>query len=1007
MARILFLILLFLTNCWIASAQEYPIQKYTTHQGLAQMQVFNVLKDSRGMVWAGTGFGLSRFNGESFTNYTTADGLLGNHTSNIQEDNEGYIWISCGTKGIVRFDGKTFKKYPTPKGFTEIMSPTFTNKGECFSVVRDASNKRSLFHIVGDTLLPYTLKNAPNYLADSLIGVHFFPSNKSLILHVGKQLYIYQNGKLQKLQLPPCHSVEVVFNDEFIFWSLNGSKQIYYSWNGTVIKPFLKIEGTTFQVINSINHDFVFVADAKLFFLPKNTKQADFISKNPPLATDLSFLKQPDGETLWIPTEKGLWQLTKKAFRQFSEEQVPYCWGVVEDKYQQLYFLNFKVSLQKFDGKTISTLPEKQREIGIPEWMKKQGYPSNDWYYKPLKDKFDNIWLPHVSGIFRYDYQKWQFFTHKQGEPMAFCLAEDKKRNKIVASGYNQLYTVQSQSPNGIEFIKDTAKIFTFLINSVVVSPNHEYWFSGYGIGRYNPDNKQFKYYNISNHKIATKGVLGLYFDWQGTLWAMSWRDGLFRYNPQKDTFERVLSNHFDGMINLVEQIDSQHLLIGNLQGLYILNLQKYNADGKVELKVYNHHNGYMGVEPGQLGSFRDSNGYIWITSGSVLTRMNPQELNLQKRILKTFITKVGNNKVAFVNNTETIHLPYGQNAVTFTVESIGEDKPFKSQYSFRIKGVLDKWSDWQEQNLLMVNNLPNGTHTIKVRSRLGTLDAGEYSIATQQFYISIPFYKSPNFYKYASIIGFILLLIVAYIWLRERRQTRKISEQRQRIEEQENKVRFLQVQTIQAQMNPHFTFNVLGTLQHLILNNETQKASDNLVKLSSLIRNYLESSLLGDEQTGSLFKHEIALEREIELLKMYIEFEQLQYSGRFNYEIKLDGKLNPNNYRVPPLIIQPFVENAIKHGLLYKDVAEMGNLSIHFLSLDEDTLICTIEDDGVGRAKASELQLVSLKKYKSRGTQLVKKRVEILNEMGYDIEINTDDRLKGGTVVTIKIGYK
>jgi sensor histidine kinase YesM len=456
-----------------------------------------------------------------------------------------------------------------------------------------------------------------------------------------------------------------------------------------------------------------------------------------------------------------------------------------------------------------------------------------------------------------------------------------------------------------------------------------------------------------------------------------------------------------------MEQIDSQHLLIGNLQGLYILNLQKYNTDGKVELKVYNHHNGYMGLEPGQLGSFRDSKGYIWITSSSVLTRMNPQELNLQKRILKTFITKVGNSKISFVNNSEIVHLPYGQNAATFTVESIGEDKPFKSQYSFRIIGVLDKWSDWQEQDLLMVNNLPNGTHLIEVRSRLGTLDAGEYSITTQQFYISIPFYKSPNFYKYASIVGFILLIIVAYIWLRERRQTRKVSEQRKRIEEQENKVRFLQVQTIQAQMNPHFTFNVLGTLQHLILNNETQKASDNLVKLSSLIRNYLEASLLGDEQMGSLFKHEIALGREIELLKMYIEFEQLQYSGRFNYEIKLDGKLNPNNYRVPPLIIQPFIENAIKHGLLYKNVDEIGTLSIHFLSLDEDTLICTIEDDGVGRAKAAELQLLSIKKYKSRGTQLVKKRVEILNEMGYEIEINTDDRLKGGTVVTIKIGYK
>ena len=245
------------------------------------------------------------------------------------------------------------------------------------------------------------------------------------------------------------------------------------------------------------------------------------------------------------------------------------------------------------------------------------------------------------------------------------------------------------------------------------------------------------------------------------------------------------------------------------------------------------------------------------------------------------------------------------------------------------------------------------------------------------------------------------------YFWSRERRQAVKVDAQRKHIEEQENKVRFLQVQTIQAQMNPHFTFNVLGTLQHLILNNEVEKANENLLKLSALIRNYLEASLLGDEEISSLFKHEIVLSREIELLKMYIEFEQLQYSNRFDYKITLDGKLNSNNYRVPPLIIQPFIENAIKHGLLYKNVGEKGSLRVHFLSLDEDTLICTIEDDGVGRAKAAELQQASFKKYKSRGTELVKRRVSILNEMGYEIDIKTNDHLKGGTVVTIKIGYK
>lgn len=164
---------------------------------------------------------------------------------------------------------------------------------------------------------------------------------------------------------------------------------------------------------------------------------------------------------------------------------------------------------------------------------------------------------------------------------------------------------------------------------------------------------------------------------------------------------------------------------------------------------------------------------------------------------------------------------------------------------------------------------------------------------------------------------------------------------------------------------------------------------------------------MLTDNKNGSLFSHEIQLSREVELLKMYIEFEQLQYVDRFEYEISLDGKLNTENYRVPPLILQPFVENAIKHGLLYKSPSEKGMLLIRFISLNEDTLICTIEDNGVGRTEANLIQTRSLKKYKSRGTELVKRRVDILNEMGYDITITVDDGITGGTVVTIQIGYR
>jgi LytS/YehU family sensor histidine kinase len=170
-------------------------------------------------------------------------------------------------------------------------------------------------------------------------------------------------------------------------------------------------------------------------------------------------------------------------------------------------------------------------------------------------------------------------------------------------------------------------------------------------------------------------------------------------------------------------------------------------------------------------------------------------------------------------------------------------------------------------------------------------------------------------------------------------------------------------------------------------------------------MRHYLEASMIGSGKDESVFNNEIALHKEIELLQMYAEFEQLQYRDKFVFDISIDPMLISSNYRIPPMILQPFVENAIKHGLFYQE--RLGHLWIRFVKKNEEVLQCIIEDDGVGRERAAEIQKNSIKSYQSRGTELVNRRVVILNEIGYDIDIQTNDRAGGGTVVTVLIGYK
>lgn len=204
--------------------------------------------------------------------------------------------------------------------------------------------------------------------------------------------------------------------------------------------------------------------------------------------------------------------------------------------------------------------------------------------------------------------------------------------------------------------------------------------------------------------------------------------------------------------------------------------------------------------------------------------------------------------------------------------------------------------------------------------------------------------------------------------------------------------------------MNPHFTSNVLAAIQRQILDMDAERASDNLVKMSRLTRAYLDDSLL-DKNHESFSTKDISLTREIKLLEMYVELQQLHYADRFDFALEVPPELDTNGYRLPPFLIQPFVENAIVHGLGHRK--EKGLLRVQFSALPDEGLLCRIEDDGVGREAARIIQNKEPREFTSVSTNLSQQRAALLNQLGYDIAIEVTDLDQGtGTVVTIRIGY-
>jgi len=249
------------------------------------------------------------------------------------------------------------------------------------------------------------------------------------------------------------------------------------------------------------------------------------------------------------------------------------------------------------------------------------------------------------------------------------------------------------------------------------------------------------------------------------------------------------------------------------------------------------------------------------------------------------------------------------------------------------------------------------------------------------------------------GLLLFILLGVFVFRNLSLKRKNEKLAVKKGQAELQQ-KVSELEMQALRAQMNPHFIFNCLNSINRFIFKNETREASDYLTRFSRLIRMVLLHSQ----------KKLVPLEDELEMLKLYLDMERLRFKNAFDYHITTTNAIENSSVFIPPLLLQPFCENAIWHGMMHKDGP--GHLNIE-LNEDNGILNCIITDDGVGREKAEEFKSKSAEKEKSMGLKITKERLSLLNQgttggTFYKIEdVRNEQGDIAGTKVKLQIKYK
>jgi ligand-binding sensor domain-containing protein len=304
--------------------------------------------------------------------------------------------------------------------------------------------------------------------------------------------------------------------------------------------------------------------------------------------------------------------------------------------------------------------------------------------------------------------------------------------------------------------------------------------------------------------------------------------------------------------------------------------------------------------------------------------------------------------------------LSHSENFLQFEFAALSFNNSNYNRYAYMLEGADKDWVYSGNRNTVTYAGLKPGLYTFKVKA---TSNDGVWS---SEKIISIRI--QPPFY---ATWWFILLVActlgaLVYWWSRYRIAAVKKEEKlkadfRQQIAETEMKA-------LRAQMNPHFIFNCLNSIQKYILQQDHFAASQYLTRFSRLIRLILDHS----NQSA------IQLSGELELLKLYVEMEQLRFDNRFDLVVQVADDIAPQLVAIPSMLIQPYLENAIWHGLLHKD--EKGRLLLSFSRPGENTLQVVVEDDGVGRAMAAELKSKQVLKKKSYGMQITEDRIAIIN---------------------------
>ncbi|MDQ8003491.1 MAG: two-component regulator propeller domain-containing protein [Pedobacter sp.] len=1007
-------LLLLLLGSFTAIAQSFPNLKFnqiTVKDGLSTNAVKCTYEDRNGIIWVATSKGLNRYDGTGVKEYkhnnndTTT--ICNDALNKIVQDRDHHLWLGTA-KGLSRFNpitGKATNFFNDPKDKNSLAADE-----NCVPFV-DSKGNLWLATTVGIQLFNYKSNRFTNYVTfkkgvKHSVGFHHIAEDREYRLwalgHDGLYL-IDQKNRTVNHQKEEDHILalhQTSNGSVYLGEATNGLK--YFEKDGVVKSIDIPFKGPITR-INSIsewtdnlkqNWLCVAVNGGLVLKNLKNNQIKAYVSDelNPSSlnAFTIFHIAKDSQNRLWLSTDNGI-SIVDPNYQNFENIPVyqqakltnPKLLGIpnnmleTEDRfYITCYYAKGIYAFDK-SWRLLSHIPQ------VPENSKSFLSKSISSIYQ---DSEKNLWFSTDSGLVRKTGNSYKIFL----PPLDLNIKENLFVSKLykredgkfwIRARQNGIYVFDPKAEKFIKHYPPNGKSIEGSIYSCLIDKQGDFWIGGTkGISLYDKPRDAFTKIIVKDKdgKIReVTWVTDIAQDKEKTIWAVS-EVGLLKIDKKNKT--GLLIDHKMGL----PENNLKRIMVDTLGYLWLPSQQgiiKY--DRKKTFTYFNFNNGlpfqYEGhgfFEPDRAGN------YLLSYSGYV-TRFNPYYVKSNTAVPKVIFMDISadgqDKQIETKDQQKIITLKAGTKIVNihFAITSYTATQENKFFYK------VGKEADWQQvkNGDIALGSMPHGEYTLHVK---GCNNDEVYSLEEQLLITVLPFWYEKNWFIILCISLVILIVVVLL-----KRRIAFIQDQflfRQRLSQSELKA-------IRSQMNPHFIFNVLNSIESYIMDNDKNAASRLIQKFASLSRLVLENSS----------KSLVTAEKEWKALILYTELEVDRYSNSFTYTFKVDDRINLKECLIPPMLIQPLIENAILHGLIESQNAD-NHLDVR-MSLHDGRICIAVEDNGVGVNNKKKSATKSSIKETSIGLSSIKERIEMLNiqdkqeSASFNISAGKDGR---GTIATI-----